>query len=64
MPAKKRYVIDAECRSCGEEQQHIVEMSEDPDDAEVDRELNEQAHECGGCGDVDWVQLAWREQAE
>lgn len=56
-----QYVISAECRSCQEEQDHIVDMSDDPSDAEVTEALAEQGHDCDGCGDNDWSQMGFRE---
>jgi hypothetical protein len=60
------YVVDAECRTCGNEQQHLVELPtrdvvdvDDPDD-EMHNALDEQAHDCDQCGDNDWSPMGFK----
>ena len=58
----KRFYAEAECNSCGHEQAQYVEMPDDYSDSDLREALDNQAHECDGCGDLDWASLGRAEE--
>ena len=61
MTIKCRYA-EIECKSCGHEQGHHVDLPEEYSDSDLRDALDYQTQPCEECGDVNWAPLGAPEE--